>query len=391
MIIGVVPTGDESDSRYEDTSDVEQDHTQEEQQDYQTRRSRWPQNLKVYTRRQKTENDQVQGEEEVTVSKNPEVQVQPDVYDSSSSPSTSDGTISAPLDDLDIPIAQRKQSRSTVGKLPSHLSQYDISNYMSYSSVGPQYRAFIAALDSAVPIPHDWQEAKRHPQWRAAMLEEMAALDKNNTWELSTLPTGKKAVGCKWVFTIKHKPDGKVERYKARLVAKGYNQTYGVDYDETFAPVAKMNTIKTLISIAANLRWKLFQLDVKNAFLHGDLQEEVYMEIPPGFNTRMTEGKVCKLKKSLYGLKQSPRAWFGKFRKEICNKGFLQSNADHTLFYKNHQGRIVILIVYVDDIIITGNDEREMVQLKKDLARSFEVKDLGHLHYFLGIEVAYST
>jgi hypothetical protein len=117
-----------------------------------------------------------------------------------------------------------------------------------------------------------------------------------------------------------------------------------VDYDETFAPVAKMNTIRTLISIAANYNWKLFQLDVKNAFLHGDLQEEVYMEIPPGFNCKETEGKVCKLRKSLYGLKQSPRAWFGRFRKEICSMGYRQSNADHTLFFKHCHGKITLLV-----------------------------------------------
>src|SRR5207253_190437 len=139
-----------------------------------------------------------------------------------------------------------------------------------------------------------------------------------------------KAVGCKWVFTIKHNAEGRVERYKARLVAKGYNHTYGVDYDETFAPVAKMNTIRTVISIAANNSWGLHQMDVKNAFLHGDLQEEVYMEIPPGFHSRDTEGKVCRLRKSLYGLKQSPRAWFGRLCKEIHSLGYQQSNADHT-------------------------------------------------------------
>jgi hypothetical protein len=192
--------------------------------------------------------------------------------------------------------------------------------------VGPRYKSFIVALDSAAPIPHDWQEAKADPRRRGAMLEEMDALDKNNTWILTTLPANKKVVGCKWVFTIKQTPEGKVERYKARLVAKGYSQTYGVDYDETFSPVTKMNTIRTLISIASNCNWMLLQMDVKNAFLHGDLQEEVYMEIPPRFNSKETEGKVCKLKKSLYGLKKSPQAWFGRFRNEICSVGYQQSN-----------------------------------------------------------------
>jgi hypothetical protein len=149
------------------------------------------------------------------------------------------------------------------------------------------------------------------------MLEEMNALKKNKTWELVELPTGKEAVGWKWVYTVKHNTEGKVERYKARLVAKGYSQTYGIDYEETFAPVAKMNTIRTLISCASNLGWNLHQLDVKNAFLHGDLREEVYMHIPTGFGTTETEGKVLRLHRSLYGLKQSPRAWFDRFRRAI--------------------------------------------------------------------------
>jgi hypothetical protein len=143
------------------------------------------------------------------------------------------------------------------------------------------------------------------------MQEEMKALHKNQTWDLVKLPNEKKVVGCKWVFTINNKADGSVERYKARLVAKGFTQTYETDYEETFSLIAKMNSIRVLLSIVVNLDWPLHQFDVKNAFLHGDLEEEVYMEIPHGLEDSSSEGKsVCKLKKALYGLEQSPRSWF---------------------------------------------------------------------------------
>ena len=134
--------------------------------------------------------------------------------------------------------------------------------------------------------------------------------------------------------------------------------------------------------------WKLHQLDVKNAFLHGDLLEEVYMEIPPGFGTKRTVGKVCRLKKSLYGLKQSPRAWFDRFRKAMVGMGYQQTNADHTVFLRRRGAHTTMLAVYVDDMIITGDDESEIAQLKVRLGKEFEVKDLGQLRYFLGIEVA---
>jgi hypothetical protein len=204
------------------------------------------------------------------------------------------------------------------------------------------------------------------------------------------LPRGKKTVGCKWVFSIKHKADGSIDRYKARLVAKGYTQTYGIDYQETFSPVAKLTSIRVLLSLAANLDWPLHQFDVKNAFLHGDLEEEVYMDLPPGYTATSGDEVVCKLQRALYGLKQSPRAWFGRFSLAMKKYGYQQSHSDHTLFLKRQRGKVTALIIYVDDMIITGDDSKEISSLQEQLATKFEMKNLGGLKYFLGIEVARS-
>lgn len=214
----------------------------------------------------------------------------------------------------------------------------------------------------------------------------MRALEKNHTWDVVILPEGKTTVGCKWVFAVKYNSDGSLERFKAHLVAKGFTQMYGIDYSETFTPVAKLNTVRVLLSIAANLDWPLQQLNVKNAFLNGDLEEGVYMEFPPGFEDRFGS-KVCKLRKFLYGLKQSPRAWFNKFTRSIKTQG----QTDHTMFVKfSAEGKVAILIVHVDDIILTGDDIIDMEKLKKNLAIEFEIKDLRSLRYFLRMEVARS-
>ena len=196
--------------------------------------------------------------------------------------------------------------------------------------LSPKFQAFSTQL-TRTEVPKNINEALSDPKWRMAVQEEMNALKKNGTWEIVELPEGKKTVGCKWVFTVKFNADGSINRYKARLVAKGFTQTYGVDYQETFAPVAKLNTIRVLLSLASNLDWPLQQLDVKNAFLNGDLHEEVYMDSPPGFESE--KNLVCKLRKSLYGLKQSPREWFDKFTQAVKRKGFMQAQSDHTLFY----------------------------------------------------------
>jgi hypothetical protein len=144
------------------------------------------------------------------------------------------------------------------------------------------------------------------------MDEEMATLDANATWELITLPKDKKTIGCKWVYKVKHNADGSVSRYKAKLVAKGYAQTYGIDYEETYSPVAKMTTIRVIIAMAAAKGWSLHQMEVKNAFLHGDLQEKVYMEQPRSYVDQTHPNLVCRLKKTLHGLKQTPKAWSNK-------------------------------------------------------------------------------
>ena len=278
-----------------------------------------------------------------------------------------------------MPVALRKGVRSC--------TQHPISNFISYDRLSSKYHAFVTNL-SNIEIPRSIREALENPDWGQAVDDEIRVLKKNGTWKLLDLPKGKQPVGCKWIFTVKYKSDGRVERYKTRLVAKGFTQTYGIDYQETFAHVAKLHTMRVLLSLAVNLDWTLQQLDVKNAFLNGDLENEVYMKIPLLFENKANVSKVCKLQKSLYGLKKSPRAWFDRVTKAVKKHGYIQGQTDHTLFIKHSlNGKITILIVYVDDIILTKNHINEMDKLKEVLANEFEIKDLRPLKYFLGMEV----
>ncbi|KAJ9561968.1 hypothetical protein OSB04_007128 [Centaurea solstitialis] len=324
---------------------------------------------------------------------NPVTIENPEVITTLNTPILQDATSGSVLQETNNPPEPRYPRRHNRG-IPKKQYQpvletkakYPIGDYVSSHRLAKSHALLVDKL-STVAIPNDVQEALRDEKWKKAMNEEMEALQKNQTWELVSLPSGKKTVGCRWIYTVKLDSAGNIVRYKARLVAKGYTQKYGIDYGDTFAPVAKINTIRILISIAANRDWPLRQFDVKNAFLNGYLEEEVYMDPPPG--TKCGE-KVCKLKKALYGLKQSPRAWFGRFSNFMKKIGYKQSDADHTLFVKKNKEKVTALIVYVDDMVVTGDDLQEMSNLQTVLAAEFELKDLGHLKYFLGIEVARS-
>ncbi|KAA8517060.1 hypothetical protein F0562_017122 [Nyssa sinensis] len=237
--------------------------------------------------------------------------------------------------------------------------------------------------------PHSYREASADPLWQKAMSDELEALTKTHTWDLVDLPPGKSAVGCKWVYKIKTRSDGSVERYKARLVAKGFSQEYGIDYEETFAPVARLTSVRSLLAIAAVRHWQLFQMDVKNALLNGDLAEEVYMHPPPGY--AYPPHTVFRLRRALYDLKQAPRAWFAKFSCVVAQQGFTPSAYDSALFFRTTGAGIILILLYVDDMIITGDDLSGIRDLQHFLSQNFEMKDLGQLNYFLGLEVTFGS
>ncbi|KAL0641218.1 hypothetical protein Bca4012_103077 [Brassica carinata] len=259
----------------------------------------------------------------------------------------------------------------------------------SFAEYPEEHMVFMCNLDEN-EIPRSYEEAMKHKVWRDSVGDERDAMIRNDTWYESELPKGKKAVSSRWIFTIKYLANGEIDRRKTRLVARGFTQTYGEDYIDTFAPVAKLHTIRIVLSIATNLEWDLWQMDVKNAFLQGELEDEVYMHPPPGLEHLVKPGNVLRLKKAIYGLKQSPRAWYRKLSTTLNGRGFRKSELDHTLFTLTGPSGSIVILVYVDDLIITGSDKAGIQATKEFLKSVFDIKDLGEMKYFLGIEICRS-
>jgi hypothetical protein len=224
-------------------------------------------------------------------------------------------------------------------------------------------------------------------KWELAAKDEMDSIQQAGTWTLTPLPASRQAIGCRWVFKIKRKADGSVDRYKMRLVAKGFSQKPGIDYEETFAPVAKFATIRALLSMAAHYDLEIHQMDVRTAFLNGDLEQDIYMKQPEGFVMPGQETLVCKLRKSLYGLKQASRAWYDKIHHALVDMGCKVLSAD-TCVYQLRKGDLLVLVaLYVDDLLLLSNSLDGLSALKRDLCKRFSMTDLGEAHYILGIQI----
>ena len=329
--------------------------------------------------------------------------------------STRDGVditpVSIPTDDATgggMPESEQEEEEPVVGDQETTVDEEGVEqgepeNPVPPEEVGPPLRRssrehqpstrypssdYILITDEGEPESfQDVQSCRDKDCWTKAMQEEINSLKKNDTYELVKLPKGKRALKNKWVYKLK-KDDGNLVRHKARLVVKGFSQKKGIDFDEIFSPVVKMSSIRVILGLVASLNLELEQLDVKTAFLHGELEEEIYMEQPEGFKIKGKEDMVCRLKKSLYGLKQAPRQWYKKFDSFMLNQGYTRTEADPCVYVQRYpDGKFIILLLYVDDMLIIGPDVDMISRLKSNLAKTFDMKDLGSARRILGMEI----
>ncbi|GAA0144153.1 transmembrane signal receptor [Lithospermum erythrorhizon] len=309
-------------------------------------------------------------------------------YTTTSSIDTVDSHTNSPVY---VPLVMPLTRHSTRQTRPScWLDDYVVNNVSSTSL--PVYTAshmlFLAKL-SKVHEPHTYNQAKISQEWVHAVQTKLDALESNHTWDLMALLPDKDPIGCKWVFKVKCKANGEVDRYQARLVSKGYNQIEGVDYFHSFSPVAKTVTVRLLLAFAAAKCWSFHQLHINNAFLHGFLDEEIFMTPPEGY-TKASPGQSCRLRRSFYGLKQASRQWNVELTSKLLSYAFRQSVNDNCLFILHSDTVFLVLVVYVDDIPLAGDSEVEISNVNQFLHKQFTIKDLGLAEYFLGIQMARS-
>ncbi|RVX00963.1 Retrovirus-related Pol polyprotein from transposon TNT 1-94 [Vitis vinifera] len=273
--------------------------------------------------------------------------------------------------DLSTPVAEVRRSSRNI-RLPQCYSP--VLNYLLLTD-GGEPECYDEALQD-----------KNSSKWELAMKDEMDSLLGNQTWELTGLLVEKKVLHNKWVYRIKNEHDGS-KRYKSKLVVKGFQQKEDIDYIEIFSPVVKMSTIRLVLGMVAAENLHLEQLDVKTSFLHGDLEEDLYMIQPEGFIAQGQENLVCKLRKSLYGLKQAPRQWYKKFDSFMHIIGFKRCEVDHCCYVKPFDNSYIILLLYVDDVLIVGSDIEKINNLKKQLSKQFAMKDLGATKQIIGMRI----
>ncbi|GKA23983.1 zinc finger, CCHC-type containing protein [Tanacetum coccineum] len=290
-------------------------------------------------------------------------------------------------DDVPSEIPEPRKGKR-VRKAKSYGSDFQL--YLvegSRDQVGSQY-SYCYSIEEDPRTYNEAMQSRDAAFWKEAIDDEIGSIMENNTWVLSDLPPGCKPLGCKWIFKRKMKVDGTIDKFKARLVIQGFRQKEGIDYFDTYAPVARITTIRLLLALAAIHNLVIHQMDVKTAFLNGDLDEEVYMKQPEGFVMPGNEHKVCKLVKSLYGLKQAPKQWHQKFDEVVLSSGFHLNQSDKCVYSKfDSSGKGVIICLYVDDMLIFETDQNQVDQTKKFLSSKFSMKDIGEADVILGIKI----
>lgn len=304
-------------------------------------------------------------------------------------PVTTPETIQVPIEDNIDELPHEDQTQQPQEPMPLRRSTRERrsaipNDYVVYLQ---EHEFSIGVMDDDPVTFHDAMKSSNSHKWIEAMKEEYKSMQDNHVWDLVPLPAGKKPIGSKWIFKTKRDSEGNVERYKARLVAKGFTQKEGIDYKETFSPVSSKDSFRTIMALVAHFDLELHQMDVKTAFLNGDVDETIYMVQPENFVSEDTKQLVCKLRKSIYGLKQASRQWYFKFHQVIVSFGFGTNTVEDCVYHKFSGSKFIFLVLYVDDILLATNCKDLLHETKIFLSKHFEMKDLGEASFVLGIQI----